>query len=73
MRYILRDLLYWGYKMIIKNKIVEWCSLIAQNENRTCEVYFNETGTTKYKVTIKYGGDLYRFRTYKDALYFLQH
>lgn len=56
---------------MMKKKITELCSQIAINENIKCNAYFSNVHYTGIKVTIEYGFDLYKFRTYKEAIEFL--
>ena len=56
---------------MIKKKIVEMCMRVAMKEGVKCDAYFSHI-TSGCKVTINYDGELYRFKTYKEALKFLE-
>ena len=57
---------------MIKQKICDACYKVYLKEGVKCEAYFSDRRYNKYKVTIRYGADLYHFKTYKDALNFVQ-
>lgn len=56
---------------MMKKRICETCFKVAMKDGIKCEAYFSNIHYSKYKVTIRYGEDLYHFKTYKAALEFL--
>ena len=56
----------------MKKRITELCCYIALTEGVRCNAYFSDVKTTGVKVTIEYRHDIYTFRTYREALKFLQ-
>lgn len=57
---------------MLKEKITKLCSEIALKENCRCDAYFSNIHYTGIKVTIEYRHDLYKFKTYKEAIKFLE-
>ncbi len=56
----------------MKKRILELCFKIAMREGVKCDAYFSNIHYSKFKVTIRYGEDLYHFKTYRKALEFLE-
>ena len=56
----------------MKKRILELCMLIHEEQNIKCEAYFSNVHYSGYKVSILYGKDLYQFKTYREALNFLE-
>ena len=58
---------------MLKKKIVELCMKVALKEGVKCDAYFPSDRKSKNKVVIKYGHDLYSFKTYREAIKFLSN